>query len=91
MILFGKSTKADFEHLTEELLLDVLEGVPQFSIAANDLSAGLTANQILTEKTQVVSSKGEFKRALQENSLSIYNLIVTTRDGQKFASDFIVQ
>jgi len=70
-ILFGKSTKADFEHLTEELLLDVLEGVPQFSIAANDLSAGLTANQILTEKTQVVSSKGEFKRALQENSLSI--------------------
>ncbi len=70
-ILFGKSTKADFENLSDTLLMDVLEGVPQFPMDKNIFSTGIAIAELLTDKTQILASRGEFKRAMQENSLSI--------------------
>lgn len=70
-ILFGKSTKNDFEGLPEEMLMDVLEGVPQFPLSANIFADGVKFGDLLTMSTNILASRGEFKRALQENSLSM--------------------
>ncbi|MFI5171923.1 MAG: tyrosine--tRNA ligase [Chitinophagales bacterium] len=70
-ILFGKSTKKDFENLSEEMLMDVLEGVPQFSVEGSTLQLGIKLGDLLTQTTNILASRGEFKRALQENSLSM--------------------
>ena len=70
-ILFGKATQADFEKLSDELLLDVLEGVPQFVVDKTIFSTGIGFADLLTEKSNILASKGEYKRAMQENSLSL--------------------
>lgn len=70
-ILFGKSTKSDFDKLSDALLMDVLEGVPQFHVEASVFATGIQVADLLTDKTQILASRGEFKRAMQENSLSI--------------------
>ena len=70
-ILFGKATKADFEKLSDELLLDVLDGVPQFQVEKSVIENGILFGDLLTDKTTILASKGEYKRAMQENSLSM--------------------
>ena len=70
-LLFGKATQADFEKLSDELLLDVLEGVPQFVVDKTIFSTGIGFADLLTEKSNILASKGEYKRAMQENSLSL--------------------
>lgn len=70
-ILFGKATQADFEKLSDELLLDVLEGVPQFVVDKTIFTTGIGFADLLTEKSNILASKGEYKRAMQENSLSL--------------------
>ena len=51
------------------LFLSVFDGVPQFSISKTDLSADIF--DFLAEKTQVFSSKGEARRMIQSNAVSI--------------------
>lgn len=70
-ILFGKATKADFEKLSDELLLDVLDGVPQFQVEKSVIENGILFGDLLADKTTILASKGEYKRAMQENSLSL--------------------
>ncbi len=70
-ILFGKSTAEDLHALSNETLLDVFEGVPQFHIPAAAFQDGIPVAELLVERSQVLASRGEFKRAMQENSLSI--------------------
>ena len=68
-ILFGKSTSDDLLSLDESTFLSVFDGVPQFSISKTDLSADIF--DFLAEKTQVFSSKGEARRMIQSNAVSI--------------------
>ncbi|MBL6657421.1 MAG: tyrosine--tRNA ligase [Flavobacteriales bacterium] len=68
-ILFGKSTSEDLLSLDEDTFLSVFEGVPQFSISKDDLSSDIF--DFLAEKTQVFSSKGEARRMIQSNAVSI--------------------
>ena len=68
-ILFGKSTSDDLLSLDESTFLSVFDGVPQFSISKTDLNADIF--DFLTEKTQVFSSKGEARRMIQSNAVSI--------------------
>lgn len=70
-ILFGDSTEDALRELSEAALLDVFDGVPQFYVPLADLSAGIDIVALLGEKTQVFSSKGEARKALQANSVSI--------------------
>lgn len=70
-ILFGKSTRESLESLQDETFLEVFEGVPQFRVSKNLLEAGCGLGDLLTEHSQILSSKGEFKRAMQEKSLSM--------------------
>jgi len=68
-ILFGKSTADDLKSLNEETFLSVFEGVPQFEISKADLSLNIL--DIVAEKTQIFSSKGEARRMIKSNAVSI--------------------
>lgn len=70
-ILFGNATSDMLRKLDEATLLSVFEGVPQFEIAASDLKAGVGIIDFLAEKTGVMPSKSEARRALKANSISI--------------------
>ena len=68
-ILFGKSTADDLKSLDEDTFLSVFDGVPQFEVSANDFDCGIV--DFLAEKTQVFGSKGEARRMLKSNAVSI--------------------
>lgn len=70
-ILFGKGTTESLKHLDEQTFLSVFDGVPQFKVAKSEIEAGVGIIDLLADKTQVLASKGEVRRALKENSLSI--------------------
>ncbi len=70
-ILFGKGTKETLSKLDSETLLSIFEGVPQFTISKTELTAGIPILDLLAEKTKVFSSKGEIRRLMKDNGLSI--------------------
>lgn len=70
-ILFGQGTAAQLKALDEQTFLDVFEGVPQYRINLNDFSNGIGIMELLAEKTSVFPSKGELRRTIQGNGLSI--------------------
>lgn len=68
-ILFGRSTSDDLKTLDEETFLSVFEGVPQFKLSKEDLKLGIL--DIMAEKTKIFSSKGEARRMVKSNGVSI--------------------
>ena len=70
-ILFSKSFKKDIETIDEETFLDVFEGVPQAELLKADLDKGIDMIAALAAKTNFLSSNGEARRALKENSISV--------------------
>ncbi len=70
-ILFGKSTAEDLKALDETTFLEVFEGVPQASVDRSEIEAGLDMIAALAAKTNFLSSNGEARRALKENSISV--------------------
>jgi tyrosyl-tRNA synthetase len=68
-ILFGKSTSDDLKNLDEKTFLSVFDGVPQFQIKKEDLICGLL--ELLAEKTSIFSSKGEARRMINSNAVSV--------------------
>lgn len=70
-ILFGQGTAELLRKLDKETFLAVFEGVPQFKISEKELNAGIKVVELLAEKTMVFPSKGELRRTIQGNGLSI--------------------
>ena len=70
-ILFGKGTADQLRKLTESTFLAVFEGVPQFNISKEELAAGINVIDLLAEKTEIFPSKGELRRTIKGNGLSI--------------------
>lgn len=70
-ILFGRGTAENLKKLDEQTFLSVFEGVPQFSVSKAELEAGINVVELLSEKTQVFPSKGELRRTIKGNGLSI--------------------
>ena len=68
-ILFGKSTSDDLKNLDEKTFLSVFDGVPKFQIKKEDLKCGLL--ELLAEKTSIFSSKGEARRMINSNAVSV--------------------
>ena len=69
-ILFGKSTTEALLQLSERDILEVFEGVPTYEISKDQLS-GSDWVTVLGEHTKVFASKGEARRSLQENAVSV--------------------
>jgi len=70
-ILFGQGTAELLNKLDENTFLSVFEGVPQFKISAKELEEGIKVVDLLAEKAMVFPSKGELRRTIQGNGLSI--------------------
>jgi len=70
-ILFGNATAEALHHLDEETLLQVMDGVPQFEISRSELQAGILPLDLLAEKTQIFPSKGEARKMIQSNGVSM--------------------
>jgi len=85
-ILFGKSTAEDLKSLDEDTFLSVFEGVPQFEMNKADLGLGIL--DILAEKTQIFASKGEARRMISSNAVSI-NKEKITEDVQLSENDLL--
>ncbi len=70
-ILFGKSTSESLKKLSEEDFLSVFEGVPQATVSADVIEEGVAVADLFSEHSGFLASKGEARRALKENALSI--------------------
>lgn len=70
-ILFGKATADSLMKLDEQTFLAVFEGVPTFEIEKAKIEAGLNIIDLLTEETSIFTSKGELRRLMKDNGLSI--------------------
>lgn len=70
-ILFGKSTSEDLKQLDEKTFLDVFDGVPQAQVSKDEIDAGLDMIGALAAKTGFLSSNGEARRELKQNSISV--------------------
>jgi tyrosyl-tRNA synthetase len=70
-ILFGSGTREQLESMSENTLLQVFESVPRFSVDLNFLKSGINILDLLAVNTQVFESKGEARKMIQQNALSI--------------------
>lgn len=70
-ILFGNSTHESLLKLDEDTLLAVFEGVPQFEVSRDELTAGVKAIDLFTEKAAVFASKGEMRKLVQSGGISV--------------------
>ncbi len=70
-ILFGKGTTETLKKLPENLFLNVFEGVPMHNVSKSEIENNIGIIELLAEKTNILKSKGEARRALSENSISI--------------------
>jgi tyrosyl-tRNA synthetase len=69
-ILFGQSTAEDLVSLDEELFLQIFDGVPQKEVSKSEL-IGSNIVDLISEKTGFLKSKGEAKRELAGNAISV--------------------
>lgn len=76
-ILFGKGTTEKLSKLPANMLLSVLEGVPQQEIARSELAKSISIVEFLTDLTGIFPSKGEARRMLKENGVSVNKQKVT--------------
>jgi len=70
-ILFGRGTSEQLKKLDESTFISVFEGVPQYIISKSAFTEGTGIMELLTDKTDIFSSKGELRRTIQGNGLSI--------------------
>ena len=70
-ILFGKGTSEQLQQLDKDTIASIFEGVPQFYISKSKVETGINVVDLLAVETSVFASKGEIKRALKENAISI--------------------
>jgi tyrosyl-tRNA synthetase len=70
-ILFGSGTREQLEAMSENTLLQVFESVPRFIVDINLLKEGLNILDLLAVHSQVFESKGDARKMIQQNALSI--------------------
>ncbi len=86
-ILFGQSTAEDLVSLDEELFLQIFDGVPQKEISKSEV-VGSNIVDLISEKTGFLKSKGEAKRELTGNAISV-NKTKVSEDYSVSESDLI--
>lgn len=70
-ILFGNAATEKLKTLSEEMLLEVMEGVPQSEVALAVFDSTVNVVDLLSEKTSIFPSKGEARKMLQGGGVSI--------------------
>ncbi len=93
-ILFGRATREKLSTLPERTLLEVMEGVPRFSISKSRLEEGPGPVELLSE-AGVFPSKGEIRRLIRDGGLSINKEKITSENvrmdaGQLLAGKYLL-
>ncbi len=70
-MLFGKGTKEQLQSLDDNTFNAVFSGVPKFTVKSNLLKSGINIFDLLAEETTVFKSKGEIRRLVKDNGLSV--------------------
>jgi tyrosyl-tRNA synthetase len=70
-ILFGRATTESLAKLDKETFLSVFEGVPTYEVDRNKFDAGVPVVELLATETATFPSKGELRRTIKGNGLSL--------------------
>lgn len=70
-ILFGQGTKENLQHLSPQMIANVFEGVPQFTIKREALEDGSKFIDLFTEVASVFPSKGELRKLIAGGGVSL--------------------
>ena len=57
--------------MDEDTLLAVFDGVPRFDVSRDEISAGIKAIDLFTEKAAIFNSKGELRKPIQSGGVSL--------------------
>lgn len=87
-ILFGNATTEVLQSLSEEQLLQVMDGVPTVSLLKNDLKNGVDILNFLVE-SNIFSSKGEAKKMLQAGGIAINKSKIDNSKTQLTSNDLL--
>ncbi len=70
-ILFGNATSDALRKLDEKTFLAVFDGVPTYNVAKVKFAEGINVLDLLAGETDIFPSKGELKRTIKGNGMSI--------------------
>jgi len=70
-ILFGNAAPEDLMQLDNATLTDLFNTIPQFTVPRNELTQGIKAADLLTDKAAVCPSKSELRKLIQNGGISI--------------------
>ncbi|PLX98612.1 MAG: tyrosine--tRNA ligase [Desulfuromonas sp.] len=88
-ILFGKATAESLTRLDRETFLSVFEGVPTYKVGRAMLDAGVPVIELLAEETDVFPSKGELRRTIKGNGLSLNKARLSDQEYIVTAADLV--
>jgi tyrosyl-tRNA synthetase len=70
-ILFGNATSDALRKLDEKTFLAIFDGVPTYNVAKAKFAEGINVLDLLAGETDIFPSKGELKRTIKGNGMSI--------------------
>ncbi len=76
-LLFNKPSDDQID-LSETELEMIANEIPTFDISSDAINNNLTINDLLTTESQILSSKGEVRRAIQNNALKLNKEKITS-------------
>ena len=86
-LLFGKGTTEQLNSLDRDTMLSVFEGVPQFTVSRSTIDEGVSLIDLAAE-VGMFASKGEIRRELKQNSISV-NKSKVSEDCKLTANDIL--
>lgn len=82
-LLFGKATledfKNDFENTDDNTLAEVFDGIPQLNVTQEQFAAMINTIELVATTMNI--SKGDAKKAIQNNGISVNKQKVTVEQG----------
>jgi tyrosyl-tRNA synthetase len=88
-ILFGKATAESLAKLDKDTFLAVFEGVPTYTVKHDTIEAGISVVELLAAETDIFPSKGDLRRTVKGNGLSINKVKISDSEHIISASDLI--
>ncbi|GGG82627.1 tyrosine--tRNA ligase [Parapedobacter pyrenivorans] len=87
--LFGNGSLDFLNEMDHTAVLDVFDGLPQFQITRDQLSAGINVIDLLAACSSVFPSKGEARKMIQGGGVSINKIKISDAD-QLFRQDDLI-
>ncbi len=88
-ILFGKATAESLAKIDRETFFSVFEGVPSYAVGIDAFMAGIDIVELLAETTDIFPSKGELRRTIKGNGLSLNKVKVSSPEFSVTCNDLI--